>query len=157
MKDLECHSGSLSRAHWQPPVIPKEICAGKMPLKAYIEGCRRISQHFSGDMHPDDATGNVYRWLRMHISQPPSASARMDAVSASIGKKGKVDEQISPGENGCLCAETSTEPRLCARTLQYMLCMASSVRRGVSPITPLRTGSISKAAVSGGLRHQILR
>ena len=53
-----------------------------------------------------------------------------------------------------LCAETSTEPRLCARTLQYMLCMASSVRRGLSPATPLRTGSISKAAVSNGLRYR---
>ena len=41
-----------------------------------------------------------------------------------------------------LCAETRFSRRLCARTLQYMLCMASSVRRGVAGLTSLRTGSI---------------
>ena len=66
----------------------------------------------------------------------------------------KDDELISSWRIVVLCAETSTEPRLCARTFQYMLCMASSVRRGVSPATPLRTGFISKDAVSDGLRNR---
>ncbi len=68
----------------------------------------------------------------------------------------KVDELISLWRIVVLCAETSTEPRLCARTFQYMLCMASSVRRGVSPATPLRTGFISRDAVSDGLRYRFL-
>ena len=68
----------------------------------------------------------------------------------------KVEEQIPSWRIVVLCAETSTEPRLCARTLQYMLCMASSVRRGVSPATPLRTGSISRDTVSDGLRNRVL-
>ena len=34
--------------------------------------------------------------------------------------------------------------------------MASSVRRGVSPATPLRTGSISRDAVLDGLRNRFL-
>ncbi|MBO8452371.1 MAG: hypothetical protein IAC06_05755 [Bacteroidetes bacterium] len=66
----------------------------------------------------------------------------------------KVEEQIPSWRIVVLCAEASTEPRLCARSLQYMLCMASSVRRGVSPATPLRTGSISRDAVSDGLRNR---
>ena len=66
----------------------------------------------------------------------------------------KVEEQIPSWRIVVLCAETSTEPRLCARSLQYMLCMASSVRRDVSPATPLRTGSISRDAVSDGLRNR---
>ena len=68
----------------------------------------------------------------------------------------KVEEQIFSWRIVVLCAETSTEPRLCARTFQYMLCMASSVRRGVSPATPLRTGFISRDAVSDGLRYRFL-
>ena len=35
VKDLEYHIGP---PHWQPSVIPKEICTPKMPLKAYIDG-----------------------------------------------------------------------------------------------------------------------
>ena len=126
VKDLEYPPVLGPVPHWQPLVIPKEICAGKMPLKAYIEGCRRISQHFSGDMHPDDTTGNVYRWLRMHISHPSSASARMDAVSASIGKKGKVDELIS----------------------------SWIMRRDAARTTSLRTGFISRDTVSDGLLNR---
>ncbi len=68
----------------------------------------------------------------------------------------KVEEQIPSWRIVVLCAETSTEPRLCARTLQYMLCMASSVRRGVAGLTPLRTGSISRDTVSDGLRNRFL-
>ena len=37
-----------------------------------------------------------------------------------------------------------------------MLCMASSVRRDVSPATPLRTGPISRDAVSAGLWNRFL-
>ena len=33
-----------------------------------------------------------------------------------------------------------TEERLCALTLQFTLCMASSVRRDAGGMTPLRTG-----------------
>ena len=71
VKDLEYLIGS---PHWQPTVIPKEICAGRMSPKAYIEGCRRISQHFSGDMHPDDATGSVYHGSPVHISRDTDSS-----------------------------------------------------------------------------------
>ena len=35
VKDLEYHIGP---PHWQPSVIPKEICTPMMPLKAYIDG-----------------------------------------------------------------------------------------------------------------------
>ena len=66
----------------------------------------------------------------------------------------KVEEQIPSWGIVVLCAETRFCRRLCARTFQYMLCMASSVRRGVSPATPLRTGFISKDAVSDGLRNR---
>ena len=62
-------------------------------------------------------------------------------------RKGKVKELISSWRIVVLCAETRLDRRLCARTLQYMLCMASSMRRGVSPATPLRTGS-------NGLRYR---
>ena len=79
-----------------------------------------------GDMHPDDATGNVYRWLRVHISRPPSVSVRIDAASACIGKRGKSRNRYPQGE--------------------WLF-----MRRDVIGLTPLRTGSISKAAVSGGL------
>jgi hypothetical protein len=44
----------------QPLVIPKEICTGRMLLKAYTKDRPRISRHFYGDMLPDDAAGSVY-------------------------------------------------------------------------------------------------
>jgi hypothetical protein len=69
-----------------------------MPLKAYIEGRPRISRHLHRDMHPDDATGSVYRGSAAHISRPLSASARADAVSACIDEKGKPRNRYPRGE-----------------------------------------------------------
>ena len=37
-------------------------------------------------MLPDDATGSVYHGSPVHISRPPSVSARADAVFTGIGK-----------------------------------------------------------------------
>ena len=109
----------------------------------------------SGDMHPDDATEGVYQGSAVHISRPPSVSARMDAVSTCIGEREKSRDRFV--ENCCFMhrdvdrgASLRTDPSIYA-------CMASSVRRGVSPATPLRTGSISGDAVSDGLRYQIPR
>ena len=99
-----------SRSDGQPPVIcdtgtgffttSPEICTGRMPLRAYIEGRPRISRHFSGDMLPDDATGSVYHGSPAHISCPPSASARADAVSACIDERGSETDILV--ENCCL-------------------------------------------------------
>ena len=81
-----------------PPGNPKEICALMMPLKAYTKGRPRISRHLHRDMHPDDATGSVYRGSAAHISRPLSASARADAVSACIDEKGKPRNRYPRGE-----------------------------------------------------------
>ena len=51
-----------------------EICTPRMPMKAYIEGRPRISRHLHRDMLPDDATGNVYQGLPVHISRDPDSS-----------------------------------------------------------------------------------
>ena len=109
-----------------------------MPLKAYIEDQPRISRHFYGDMHPEDATGSVYQGSAAHISHPSSASIRMDTAFACIGKRGKSRNRYPQGEwlfyaqrrrpsrvsahgpfNICsvwhhLCAEASVRQRLCA-------------------------------------------
>ena len=42
-----------------------------------------------------------------------------------------------------LCAETSPDRRICALTLQYMLSVASYVRRDAGRMTSLRTGDVS--------------
>ena len=97
-----------SRSDGQQPVIcdtgffttSPEICTGRMPLRAYIEGRPRISRHYSGDMFPDDATGSVYHRSPAHISCPPSASARTDAVSACIDERGSGTDILV--ENCCL-------------------------------------------------------
>ena len=122
-----------------PPGNPKEICALMMPLKAYTKGRPRISRHLHRDMHPDDATGSVYHGSPAHISRPRSVSARADAVSACIGKRGKSRNRYPRGElsfyaqrrrlsrvsahgpfNICSvwhhqCAEASVRQRLCAQ------------------------------------------
>ncbi len=111
---------------------------------------------FKGDMHPDDATGSVYHGSPAHISRPPLGLCLCQSGRClhRHWQMEKVEEQIPSWRIVVLCAETSTKPRLCARTIQYMLCMASSVRRGVSPATSLRTGSLSRDAVSDGLRNR---
>ena len=81
-----------------PPGNPKEICALMMPLKAYTKGRPRISRHLHRDMRPDDATGSVYHGSPAHISRPRSVSARADAVSACIGKRGKSRNRYPYGE-----------------------------------------------------------
>ena len=93
---------------------PKEICALMMPLKAYTKGRPRISRHLHRDMHPSRIAGAYLpsplglcqsrRCLRLHR------------------RKWNVEKQISSGRMVVLCAETSTEPRLCAQdTYQGML------------------------------------
>ena len=99
---------------------------------------------FKGDMHPDDATGSVYHGSPAHISRPPLGLCLCQSGRClhRHWQMEKVEEQIPSWRIVVLCAETQFCRRLCARTFQYMLCMASSVRRGVSPATPLRTGFI---------------
>ena len=94
---------------------------------------------FKGDMHPDDATGSIYRGSTAHISQPSPASVREDAFFAGIGKwrrsrsrypRGELSfyaqrrRQSSVSAHGpfsiCsvwhhLCAEASVRQRLCAQ------------------------------------------
>ena len=137
-----------------PPGNPKEICALMMPLKAYTKGRPRISRHLHRDMHP--YWERISRIAGAYLPSPLGLCQSRRCLRLHR-QKGKVEEQISLWRIVVLCAETSIKPRLCARSLQYMLCMASSVRRGVSPATSLRTGSISGAAVSDGLPLQILR
>ena len=127
-----------------------------MPLKAYTKGQPRISRHFCGDMLPDDATGSVYHGSQAHISRPSLDLCQGGRFPRLHWQMEKVEEQIPSWRIAILCAETRFCRRLCARTFQYMLCMASSVRRGVSPATPLRTGSISRDTVSDGLRNRFL-
>ena len=125
-----------------------------MPLKAYTKGQPRISRHFCGDMLPDDATGSVYHGSQAHISRPSLDLCQGGRFPRLHWQMEKVEEQIPSWRIVVLCAETRFCRRLCARTFQYMLCMASSVRRDVSPATPLRTSFISKDAVSDGLRNR---
>ena len=90
-------------------------------------------------MHPDDATGSVYRGSTVHISRPPLASVREDASLACIGKwrksrsrypreellfyaqrRGSADVSAHGPFNICsvwhhLCAEASVRQRLCAQ------------------------------------------
>ena len=110
-----------------------------MPLKAYTKGQPRISRHFCGDMLPNNATEGVYQGSAVHISRPPSASARMDAVLSCIDEREKSRDRYLRGElssyaqrrrprrvsahgpfNICsiwhhLCAEASVQQRLCAQ------------------------------------------
>ena len=115
-----------------------------MPLKAYTKGQPRISRHFCGDMHPDGATGSVYHGSQAHISRPSLDLCQGGRFPRLHWQMEKVEEQIPSWRIVVLCAETRFCRRLCARTFQYILCMASSVRRGVSPATPLRTGFIQR-------------
>ena len=113
-----------------------------MPLKAYTKGQPRISRHFCGDMHPDDATGSVYHGSVAHISRPSSASVREVAFFSGIGKWRRSRSRFLRGELPSY-AQRRGSVDVSAHG-PYMLCMASSVRRGVSPATPLRTGFIQR-------------
>ena len=125
-----------------------------MPLKAYTKGQPRISRHFCGDMHPDDATGSVYHGSVAHISRPPLCLGLCQGGCFLLRhwQMEKVEEQIPSWGIAVLCAETRFCRRLCARTLYALYGIICAQRRqsGNASAHWLHT----KDAVSDGLRNR---
>ena len=74
---------------------------------------------------------------RQGLSALPFFYCRQPSLSPPQGSPGPLFTSFME-----LCAETSSDRRLCARTLQYTLSVASSVRRDACRMTPLRIKSV---------------